>query len=193
MGYYLKACNIGRWAQASPHPLLTSFSQVDLMRKLLIKAVRADPLVAGPWAVLGELYEQLPGWPISFGNVSWSVSLGRKALNGTTSELADSAERDIPLDYSTQLARHLAKRDWSSAKRAHEQAYEARRFHTESDLIEKNFYYEGIVKIPPISDRAEARELCRFVVSQLQGLPLLTQRQTTDLKSAQEVLAALGE
>jgi hypothetical protein len=192
MGYYLKACNIGRWAQTSPFPMLTSFSRVDLIRTLLVKAAQTDPLVAGPWAILGQLYEQVPGWPLSFGNATWAVSLGRKALNGTTSEFADSAERDIPLDYSTQLARHLAKRGWSSEKRAREQKREAREYYATNDPVKKNFYYEGTVQIPPISDHAEARQLCLLVISHLQGVANLSRRDDTDLKNAQQTLAALG-
>jgi hypothetical protein len=99
--------------------------------------------------------------------VTRAVSLGRKALNGTTSEFADSAERDIPLDYSTQLARHLAKRGWSSEKRAKEQEKETRKYSETSDPVEKNFYCEGAVPIPPLSDHAEARQLCLFAISQL--------------------------
>ena len=114
MGYYLKACNLGRWAQSSPHPLLTSLSKADSMRSLLVKAVQVDSLVAGPFAVLAQLYEKVPGWPFSFGNTTWAVSLGRKALIGTTTELANHVQREIPLDYSTELASHLAKRGWSS-------------------------------------------------------------------------------
>jgi len=193
MGYYLKACKLGRWAQSSPHPLLTSLSKADSMRSLLVKAAQVDSQVAGPWAVLAQLYEKVPGWPFSFGNTTWAVSLGRKALTGTTTELADRAEREIPLDYSTELASHLARRSWSSEKRAQEQAGQARMYNSTSDPVEKYFYFEGIVEIPPMSDREEAVQLCRFVLSQLQEVSSLTQRQTADLKNARELLAALGE
>jgi hypothetical protein len=193
MGYYVKACNLGMWAQSSPRPLLTALSKADSMRSLLVKAAQADPQVAGPWAVLAQLYEKVPGWPFSFGNAAWAVSLGRKALTGTTTELADRAEREVPLDYSTELASHLAKRGWSNEKRAQEQARQARMFNSTSDPVEKYFYFEGTVEIPPVSDREEAVQLCRFVLSQLQGFSSLTQRQAADLKNAEETLAALGE
>jgi hypothetical protein len=193
MGYYVKACNLGRWAQSSLHPLLTSLSKADAMRSLLIKAAQEDTDVAGPFAVLAQLYEKVPGWPFSFGNATWAVSLGRKALRGTTTELANHAQREIPLDYSTELASHLSKRGWSKEKRAQEKAGQARMYNSTSDPVEKYFYFEGIVEIPPVSDREEAVQLCRFVLEQLQEAPSLTQRQTSDLKNVQEVLAALGE
>ncbi len=176
-GYYLKACNIGRRENA--RGTLASLSQADLMRRLLVKVAQAEPQAAGPWYVLSQLYAQAPGWPVSFGNPVWAVSLGRKALD---------AESDAPLDYSIQLARHLLKRDWSSAKRAQEQANEARMFHAASDPVERYFYYEGIAQIPPISDRAEALQLCQFVIAQLQGLASLTPSQNADLTNAQECI-----
>ena len=193
MGYYLKACNLGRWAQSSPHPLLTSLSKADSMRILLVKAAQVDSLVAGPWAVLAQLYEKVPGWPFSFGNATWAVSLGRKALIGTTTELANHVQREIPLDYSTELASHLAKRGWSSEKRSQEQAGQALMFNSTSDPVEKYFYFEGIVEIPPLSDREEAVLLCRFVIGQLQEASSLNQRQNADLRNAKELLATLGE
>jgi hypothetical protein len=190
-GYFLKACNIGRWGQA-PGAHIT-LSQVDLMRKLLVKAAWADPYAGDPWFVLGQLYEQVPGWPFSFGSAEWAVSLGRKALDARKLEVFVGAARDVPFDYSVQLARHLSKRNWSSAKRAHEQPNEARKFFSTTDPIEKNFYYEGIVHIPPISDRAEARLLCMYVISELQGVSERTQNENTDFKNAQSTLAGLGK
>jgi hypothetical protein len=162
------------------------------MRVLLVKAAQADQQVAGPFAVLAQLYEKVPGWPFSFGNTTWAVSLGRKALIGTTTELANHVAREIPLDYSTELASHLAKRGWSSERRAQQQAGQAQMYNSTTDPVEKYFYFEGIVEIPVMSDREEAVQLCRFVLAQLQGVSNLNQRQTADLKNAQAVLAALG-
>jgi hypothetical protein len=191
MGYYLKACNIGRREQACK--TLASLSQAELMRNLLVKAVQADPQLSGPWYVLGQLYEQVPGWPLSFGNTVWAVSLGRKALDAGREDVSNGVEREVPPDYSIQLARQLAKRDWSSEKRAQEQTNEAQKFNATSDPVERNFFYEGIVSIPPISDRAEGRQLCRFVISKLQNVSRLTLSQQNDLKNAGETLAGLGQ
>ncbi len=190
-GVYLKACNIGRREQA--RGTYASLSRADLMRKLLVKVVRSDPQASGPWYVLAQLYEQAPSWPLSFGNVAWAVSLGRKALDAGKAELADGVAREVPLDYSIQLARQLVKRDWSCTKRTQEQADEARRYHETSDPVEKNYSYEGTVQIPPLSDRAEARQLCQFVISQLHDLPRLSLSQNADLRNAQMTLAALDE
>src|SRR5208337_2156133 len=56
MGYYLKACNIGRQVQAH-----ATLSLVESMRTLLMTAAALDPQLSGPWYVLGQLYEQVPG------------------------------------------------------------------------------------------------------------------------------------
>jgi hypothetical protein len=190
LGFYLKACNIGRQEQV--YRTYTSLSRAELMRRLLVKAAQLDPLLSGPWYVLGQLYEQVPGWPFSFGNVVWAVSLGRKALDASFSEVSRGVEREVPLDYSIQLARHLARRDWSSSKRTLEQGEEAQRFQATNDLVEKNLSYEGIVRIPPISDRAEGRQLCLSVISQLQDLSSPSLSQMNDLKNARATLSDLG-
>ena len=191
MGYYLKACNIGRRVQARGN--YASLPQADTMRKLLVRALRIDPGFSGPWYVLGQLYEQVPGWPLSFGEAAWAVSLGRKAIDAGTAALSNGTERDVSIDYWTQLARHLSKRDWSSARRAQEQENEARKFSAAVDPVERGYYYEGIVDIPPISDRDEARQLCRFAISRLRGVSCRTPSQNNDLENARETLAALGE
>jgi len=190
LGYYLKASNIARQGQARGNP---SLAQVDAMRTLLVKAVQLNPRVSGPWYVLGQLYEQVPGWPVSFGNAEGSVSLGRKALDAGAAELSAGLIHFVPPDYSIQLARHLARRNWSSEKRFREQEAAARKFNETTDPVERNFYYEGTVQIPPISDRAEARQLCQSVLMQLQRIPGRTPSQNTDFRNAQETLAALGE
>jgi len=187
MGYYLKACNIGRQEQA--HHWL---SGLQVMRTLLVTAAALDPLLSGPWYVLGQLYEQVPGWPLSFGNSAMAVSLGRKALDAAASQVAAGVEREVPLDFTIQLARHLAKRNWSSERRAREQADEARGFNATSDPVQKGLYYEGSVPILPISDRDEARELCQRVITELLGVPGRNLSQEHDLANARKTLADLG-
>ncbi|MGO9308634.1 MAG: hypothetical protein ACLQDL_06380 [Spirochaetia bacterium] len=187
MGYYLKACNIGRQVQAH-----ATLSLVESMRTLLVTAAALDPQLSGPWYVLGQLYEQVPGWPFSFGNTAAAVSLGRKSLDAAASQVAAGVEREVPLDFTIQLARHLAKRNWSSEKRAREQAHEAWSFNAARDPVQKGLSYEGIVPILPISDRDEARELCRRVITDLRGVPGRTLDQEHDLANARKTLEDLG-
>ncbi len=188
-GYFWKASNLGRWGQT--RGVLASLNLVDPIRKLAEKAVSLDPTYGDPWFLLGQLYEQVPQF-LSYGNVQWAVSLGRKAVDARTDEVERGVEKDVPLDYYVQLARHLAKRNWSESKRAQEQPIEAQKFASIQDVAEKNDYYEGSVQIPDLSDRDEAKQIDRFVISQVQAISNPTPAQTQDLDHARSDLASLG-
>jgi tetratricopeptide (TPR) repeat protein len=187
-GYYWKASNIGRWGQT--RGILASLFKADPMRKLLEQSARLDPTQGDPWFVLGQLYEQVPGFPISFGNVAYAVSLGRKAVDARKAELARGVVPDVPYDYYIQLARHLAKRNWSESKRARARAGEAQRYRDATDVVEKNFYYEGALQIPAVSDRQEATQIDERVVQQMEAIPNRSVSQNRDLKNAKDDLAA---
>lgn len=188
-GYFWKAANMGRWGQT--RGIMTALSLADPIRKLVTRAVALNPNAGDPWFVLGQLYEQVPGWPISFGNAVWAVSYGRKAIDARAAEVAAGIERDIPADYYVQLARHLQKRNWSEAERQREQSFEADKYNATSNVVEKNAYYEGVVQIPALSDRDEAIEICKRVIVQLESKGDLTMRERSDLKHARETLSQL--
>ncbi len=189
-GYFWKAGNMGRWGQT--RGIMASLSLADPIRKLVTEAAELNPSAGDPWFVLGQLYDQVPGFPISFGNIVWAVSLGRKAIDARKAEVAQGVERDVPYDYYVQLARHLMKRNWSAAQRASEQPGEAARYNSIENIVDKNDYYEGVVKIPSGSDRDEAREISRWVVSQLESRSDRTQKQDTDLKNARDNLSQVS-
>lgn len=187
-GYYWKASNIGRWGQT--RGILASLFKADPMRQLLQQSARLDSSQGDPWFVLGQLYEQVPGFPISFGNAVYAVSLGRKAVDARKAEFAKGTVPDIPYDYYIQLARHLAKRNWSADKRAREHAAEAQSYKNTSDVIQKNDYYEGAIQISPISDKEEAIQIDQEVVSKMEAISNRSQSQQRDLKNAKDDLAA---
>ncbi len=187
-GYYWKASNIGRWGQT--RGILASLFKADPMRKLLEQSARLDPSQGDAWFVLGQLYEQVPGFPISFGNADYAVSLGRKAVDARKAELAKGIVPDVPYDYYIQLARHLAKRNWSARKRAGEHKSEAQSYANTSDVVQKNNYYEGAVQIPDISDKQEAIQIDQMVVSKMEMIPNRSESQKRDLKNAQDDLAS---
>ena len=189
-GYFWKAGNMGRWGQT--RGIMVSLSLADPIRKLVTRAAELNPNAGDPWFVLGQLYDQVPGFPFSFGNVIWAVSLGRKAIDARKAEVAQGVERDVPYDYYVQLARHLMKRNWSAAQRSNEQSGEAARYNSISDVVEKNDYYEGAAEIPSGSDRDEARQISRRVISQLEAKSDRTKKDDTDLKNARETLSQVG-
>lgn len=188
-GYYWKASNIGRWGQT--RGILASLFKADPMRKLLDRSAELDPSQGDAWFVLGQLYEQVPGFPISFGNVVYAVSLGRKAIDARKAELARGVVPDVPYDYYIQLARHLAKRNWSAARRRREQPIEAQKYRETTNVVEKNFYYEGVAEIPATSDRQEAIQLDEMVVNKMEQIPNRSVSQNRDLSHAKDDLAKL--
>ncbi len=188
LGYYWKSANIGRWGQTKG--ILDSLFKAAPMRDLLKKAVMLKPDHSDSYYVLGQLYEQVPGFPISFGNVDYSVSLGRKAVDLHEEQYRKGIEKEINYDYYTELAKHLYKRNWSDSKRKKEQKRKSTRYRSQSDLLEKNFNYEGIVELEKGSDREEAGKMIEWVISELESISTRGKSQNDDLKEAKETLAS---
>ena len=136
--------------------------------------------------MLGQLFEQVPGSPFSFGDKDWAVSLGRKAVDLRADQVKAGLEEELVYDYYTELAKHLWERNWSAAKRDKAQAGKAAQYAAKSDPMEKNCYYEGTLTLKNLSDREEAQELLAWTVGQLQAIPRRTQGEEDDLKEALE-------
>jgi len=186
LGYYWKSANIGRWGQVKG--ILNSLFKAKPMRDLLQQAVAAEPEHADSYYVLGQLFEQVPGFPVSFGDKDYAVSLGRKSLDLHEQQVKAGIEKEIDYDFYTEMAKHLWERNYSAARRAREQGRKESKYQSISDPMEKNFYYEAAVSLKDMSDREEALELINWVIRELQGLPGRTDSQDDDLKEAREVL-----
>ncbi len=182
-GYLWKAANIDRWAQT--RGILASLYETGPMRRLLVTAAHLDPSLADVWFVLAQLYSQVPGYPLSFGNDAWAVSLGRKAIDARAAELQKGLVRSIPAEYYIRLAEELAKRDWTESTRITEHEAEAQQFFLLSGLVRKSVYYEGTIPIPNLSDRQEAIDLVRKVVNTLLDTPNRTIAENRALSQAQ--------
>ncbi len=185
--YFWKSANIGRWGQTKG--ILNSLFKAGPMRDLLVKAISIKPDFPDAYYVLGQLYEQVPGFPLSFGNVEYAVSLGRKAVDLMKKWYAAGLKKEIDYSYYKELAKHLYKRDWSARKRKKYQPKERRKYNSETDLLKKSFYYEGIVSLKDISDREEAVEMIRWVIEKLESIPNKTPSKLDDLKESKELLA----
>jgi tetratricopeptide (TPR) repeat protein len=186
LGYYWKSANIGRWGQVKG--ILNSLAKAKPMRDLLQQALAVEPEHADSYYVLGQLFEQVPGFPLSFGDPDYAVSLGRKSLDLHERQVEAGIEEEIDYDYYTEMARHLWNRNWSAPRRAREQARKQSKYRSISDPMEKNFYYEAEVTLRDISDREEALELITWVVRRLEGLSGRTDSQNDDLEEAREFL-----
>lgn len=187
LGYYWKSANSGRWGQVKG--ILNALFKAKPMRDLLRKAVSLKPDHAESYYVLGQLYEQVPGVPISFGDKDFAVSLGRKAVDLKAEQVTAGMEEKLDYDFYTELAKHLWERNWSAARRLKEQDKKSALYKSKIDPMEKNLYYEGVVTLQKASDREEALELIAWTVKQMEGLASRDRSQEDDLKEARETLA----
>jgi tetratricopeptide (TPR) repeat protein len=188
LAYYWKCANIGRWGQVKG--IFNALGKVKPMRDLLQKTLQLRPDHSDSYYVLGQLYEQAPGPPLSIGDKDWAVSLGRKSVDLRAEQVATGQEEELNCDFYTELGKHLWDRNWSAARRLKEQKKKEASYAAKSDPMEKNFYYEAEVSLEDVSDRQEALRLVSWAAERLQGLERRTRSQQDDLKEAQELLAA---
>jgi len=186
-GYYWKSANIGRAGQV--RGVLNSLFAAKPMRGLLEKALTLNPEHADSYYVLGQLYEQLPGFPLSFGSKDYAVSLGRKSLMLHQKELDAGIEDEVDYDYWTEMAKHLYARDWDSDKREKEQQKKRKKQSSAEGILEESFYYEADLALQPISDLQEAKEMLGEAIDGLSGLRKRSAEQDRDLEEARELLA----
>ncbi|MGD0727137.1 MAG: hypothetical protein ABSB63_16415 [Spirochaetia bacterium] len=185
-GYFWKSANIGRWGQV--RGIFDSLSKAGPMRDLLVKELSINPERSDPYFVLGQLYRELPGWPLSFGNIDAAVSLGRKAVELRQAQVQAGTEKELVYNFYNELAKSLYKRDWSAARRVSEQKAKAAKLNEAGTPLEKGSLYEATAALQDMSDREEAKELVQFAVSELGRLESLTAPQAKDLQKAREIL-----
>jgi tetratricopeptide (TPR) repeat protein len=190
LGYYWQSANIGKWGQTKG--IMNALAKAKPMRELLQKALSLDPEHADSYYVLGQLYEQVPGFPISFGDKAYAVSLGRKSVDLREAQVRSGREKDMVYDYYTELAKHLWERNWNASKRSREQGKMSSSYRAASDPMEKNFYYEGVVTLRNVSDREEALEILKKAIRELESLRSRTRGQNDDLAEARELLSSWG-
>lgn len=185
LGYYWKSANIGRWGQVKG--ILNALFKAKPMRELLQQAVAVKPDHADSYYVLGQLYEQVPGFPISFGDKDYAVSLGRKSVDLHGQQVRAGIEKEINYDFYTELAKHLWERNLSAAKRQQDQKRMLSKYNAATDPMEKNSYYEAVVSLPALADREEARQIVAWVIAQLEAIPNRDDGQEDDLQEAREL------
>ena len=179
--YFWKcAAILGRLGQE--RGVLNALSKVGPIRDLLFKVLDINPDRAIAWFALGQIYRELPGWPISFGDTNVAVSLGRKAVDLNTS----------PIDagnFQLELARTLYQRNWSAARRLEEQTKKAEKLPGARTAFEKGALFEATVSLGDEPDRREAKSIVTEVVATLEALPEQTASQRRDLRKAKDVLS----
>jgi hypothetical protein len=186
LAYFWKSANIGRWGQVKG--VLNALFKAASMKDLLVKELSLNPERSEPYYVLGELYRELPGWPVSFGNLDAAVSLGRMAVDMRRAQAEKGVEKELAYNFFTELAKTLYKRNWSTAARAAEQKNKSAKLAAASTPLDKGAVYEGTVTLKEQSDRDEAKSLVQWVVNELQNAQSLTAPQKKDLQKAKDVL-----
>ncbi|HYW83361.1 MAG TPA: hypothetical protein VFB30_08900, partial [Spirochaetia bacterium] len=174
------------WGQVKG--VFNALGKAPIIRDLLLKVLSINPDRSDAYFVLGQLYRELPGWPIAFGNTDWAVSLGRKAVDLNAAEVADGKEKDNSYDFFTELAKTLHERGWSASNRRSEQRQKAEKYAAAKTPFEKACYYEGTVDLKDMSDAQEAKEMVRHVIASMESIPSLTSGQAKDLQKAKDIL-----
>jgi hypothetical protein len=185
-GYFWKSANMGRWGQVKG--ILDSLSKAAPMKDLLVREIALNPERSDPYFVLGQLYREVPGWPVSFGNIDAAVSLGRKAVEMRQGQVQAGTEKEIVYSFYNELAKSLYKRDWSAAKRVSEQKAKKAKLPAAGTPLEKGSLYEADSDLQNMSDREEAKALVQFSVSELGKLADLSAPQAKDLQKARALL-----
>jgi tetratricopeptide (TPR) repeat protein len=178
--YFFRASNIGRWGQTKG--IFKALEKAEEMKDTLVQAVTIDEQHSLSWYVLGMLYEQIPGGLISFGNIAFSVSLGRKSIHTMHTEIRTEKRDAVRYDYYTELAKHLYKRNWTKRFREKQQQTMLEQYNRNKATFEKNCYFEGTRDLPSISDREEAKQLLRWVIDELEKMRNRNFQQNLDLE-----------
>jgi hypothetical protein len=186
LGYYWKSSNIGRWGQVKG--ILNSLFKAGPMKDLLVKALSLDAELPDAYYVLGQLYRELPGKPLSFGNIDAAVSLGRLAVDLRAARVRAGTEKDPSYGFHNQLAKTLYKRNWSAAQRLAEQKKKTAKIAAASTPLDKGSLYEAGVTLQDLSDRDEAKALMQWVVAEIEQIAAPTEGQKKDLAKARTQL-----
>lgn len=187
-GYYWKSANIGRWGQT--RGVLNSLMRAPDMRDLLEQSIQMDPVHADSYFVLAQLYAKVPGM-ISFGNSSYAVSLGWKAVDLMEAEVA-AGVHDAPIEaYYIELASHLIDRGWNERRRNRNIGGIATSYRSASTPLERGYYYEGSLNRPNRSDQVEAADLLRTSIRRLEAIRAPLPSEARRLQQARELLAGI--
>jgi tetratricopeptide (TPR) repeat protein len=184
-GYFWKGSNIGSWGNTKG--ALEALSAVGPMKDHLEQALLRNAEHADSYYVLCTLYAQAPGWPISLGNADYAVSFGRKAVSLLEKDLAAGIQSVPQYGYYTELARALWNRNWDINKRYNEKTNKLKEYTGKSNPLEKNFFFESQVNLKQLSDRDEAREIIRWVVSEIEKIASKNYFQKKDLEAAKKL------
>lgn len=192
MAYLWKCSNIGRWGQTKG--VLDSLQKTKPMLKNLTIMIEDFACYdsSEAWYVMGSMYNQLPGWPISFGDSKKAISYMRLATEYIPSNV-------IYGNTYKELAIQLWDRDWSRGKRKSEFAKIKKNWDKEkNNSIDQFGYYEGYegenykpfwstVTLGSMSDKQEALLLLKYSMAVYNSRTFHTPSDDEDYIEIQEL------
>ena len=192
-----KASNIGRWGETKgPLNALSKANPIkDTIEHVVNDLKDLDQTIG--WYVIGQLYYQLPGWPISYGNNEIAVSVTRKAIDTIPDD-------KLYIGHFKGLASILWDRDWDAKKRNSKIKSMEKSWNKEtSNIFEKHFYYEGSrgesytpfyssVPLNKMDDRQEAVMLLQYAINKYNAWPIHTRADKRSLEEIKELLRNWG-
>ena len=185
LGYFWKSANMGRRGQVKG--MLNALFLVMPIHDLLLQALSLNPQRSDVYYVLGQMYRELPGWPLSFGSVDAAVSLGGKAVDLRMSQ-APELPQAPDYDFYLELAITLHKRNWTAAMRASRQEIKRLAFPEAITPLVRGLLYEAAVLLERKSDREEAAQIVRWCIVEMEKRPTLTAGESDNLIKARELL-----
>ncbi len=162
------------------------------VRELIGEALERNPRIAEAHFLMGQLYRELPGRPLSWGSDRAAVSSARLAVELHERRRA-AAPEDAPFVYHAfylSLAEALYERNWSREERERRRGERRREYEAAEDALSRAAAYEGSVDLPPLSDRDEARRLIAQVLTHLSASERVRRREQLDYEHARRLQAA---
>ncbi len=183
--YFWKAAAMAQQGQI--RGVLNSLFMAGDINDLAVAAVERNSDISEAWFLLGQLYRELPGRPLSFGDNVYAVSFGRLSVALHEERLQRENLPSRYYDYYIQLAESLRNRDWSASRRRSRTASMADEYAAATDAFTRGANWEGSLELTRESDRAEGRRILDAVTRELESLPRRTLRQERSLELAREI------
>lgn len=194
-GYQWKASSIGRWGETKGP--LNSLAKAAPMRRDLEVVINEfqDLENSNVWYVLGQLYFQLPGKPLSFGNLEAAISYTRKAIDTIPSD-------EMNPGHYLALAKMLWKRNWNASRRTSKLNTMEKDFNRSAQALPLDhfWYYEGAnggskavpfyspVALGSMSDRQEAIMVLQYITNVYHVWPFHTRAEERAYQDIQQLL-----
>lgn len=172
--------------------VLNSLFMAGDVRDNAVEALNRREEFSEAFFLLGQVYRELPGRPLSFGNNDYAVSMARRAIVIHEAERAAGIAPNKSHDLYTQLGAALWKRNHNERQRRRAWDSAVRGWNSASTPLERGFYFEGSLPYSGGTDRAEARALVQQIERELQGIRNRSARQQRDLEKAQALLSDWG-